>query len=372
MLWEVDRDGTGLRRMIAAEDPPWGEAPGFWTPDGNHFIFQKVHDNDTALWVLRRPSGLLKRSEQLTRLGPTGVDFGATTMDPERWRFYGIGSTKPHPQMQRLDAQSKQFAPFLPDVPASAMDFTKDGQWIAYVDGHRRLWRCRNDGSERVQLTLQPLEVELPRWSPDGKSVAFMGQEPGQPWKVRVVSAEGGPYGPVTATDAAEGAPTWSPEGTRLVFGGLVDPGAKTPGPLVIHVFDLRERRLSVVPGSQGLWTARWSPDGRYIAALTEDSSSLVLFDWRSGKWTKLLSLGRIGDLRWSRQGKCIYLTAVPRGGEPALFRVKIASHQVERLIGMASTGISVPLGLAPDDSPLVMYQIPTAEIYAFECQFPK
>jgi hypothetical protein len=159
------------------------------------------------------------------------------------------------------------------------------------------------------------------------------------------------------------------PAGPRLLFGGLVDPGTKTPGLLLIHIFDLRERRLSVVPGSQGLWTARWSPDGRYFAALTEDSSSLMLFDFRTGKWAKLLSPGRIGDLRWSRQGKCIYLTAVPRDGEPALFRLNIASHQVERLIGMASG--NVPLGLAPDDSPLVVHQIPTAEIYAFECQFP-
>ena len=138
----------------------------------------------------------------------------------------------------------------------------------------------------------------------------------------------------------------------------------------MIRLFDLAERRLSAVPGSQGLWTARWSPDGRYIAALTEDSNSLMLFDFRAGIWKKLLSQRQIVDLRWSRQGQCIYFGTAPSGGESALFRVNLASHQVERLVGMASG--NVPLGLAPDDSPLVVHQIATSEIFAFECQFPQ
>jgi len=53
------------------------------------------------------------------------------------------------------------------------------------------------------------------------------------------------------------------------------------PGPLLIHLFDLKQQRLSLVPGSQSLWTARRSADGRYIAALTEDASGLMLFEWR-------------------------------------------------------------------------------------------
>ena len=259
----------------------------------------------------------------------------------------------------------------LPHVQAVELDFAKDGEWIAYVDEQGCLWKCRKDGRERVQLSLPPLRVELPRWSPDGKSIAFMGQDPGRPWKVRVISAEGGTYGPLTSAGASEGAPTWSPDGSRLAFGGLVDPGERAPGPLVIHMFDLKEHRLSVVPGSRGLWTARWSPDGRYIAALTEDSHSLTLFNFRTGKWTKLLSLGQIVDLRWSRQGKWIYLSAAPPGGESALFRVRLPGHQAERLTGMESGDLPGPIGLAPDDSPLVTRRVNSDEIYALQCQLP-
>jgi Tol biopolymer transport system component len=371
-LWVVDRDGKGLRRLFSGEDISYGASFGLWTPDGKYFIFQAYHADREASWGLRIASGLLKRNEQATWLGPAGEDLSSTTMSQDGSRLYGVAMTMPRYQIERFDAQSTQLVRFLPDVPTNALDFTKDGQWIAYVDDHGRLWKSRNGGGEKVQLTLPPLEVQLPRWSPDGKWVAFMGRYPGQPFKVRVVSAEGGPYGPVTSTDAAEGAPTWSPDGSRLAFGGLVSPQSRTSGPLVIHVFDLKERHLSFVPGSEGLWTARWSPDGRHIAALTEDARSLMLFDFRTGKWTKLLSLGQICDLLWSRKGTSLYLAATPLGGELALFRVKIPGHQAERLTGMAGGGLSVPLGLAPDDSPLVARRVSSEEIYALECQFPK
>jgi Tol biopolymer transport system component len=371
-FWSVDREGKGLCPLRPDLDIPRDRAPCFWTPDGKYLILTGFYAGHEAPWALRVSTGLLKRNDQATCLGPAGLDLGPATMSPDGTRLYCLAGTRLRFEMERFDARSEQLVPFLPDVQGTNLDFTKDRGWVAYLDQHGSLWKSRNDGGEKIQLTMSPMVVELPRWSPDGQWISFMGKEPGRPWKVRLVSADGGPCEPLTSTNDSEGAPTWSPDGSRLTFGGLVDPAERAPGPLVVHIFDLKERRLSVVPGSEGLWTARWSPDGRYIAALTEDSHSLMLFDFRTGKWTKVLSLGQILDLHWSRKGTSLYLAATPLGGELALFRVKIPGHQAERLTGMAGGGLSAPLGLAPDDSPLVARHVSSQEIYALQCQFPK
>jgi Tol biopolymer transport system component len=372
-LWEVDRVGKGLGHLLPDWDILYQGTSAFWTPDGEYLVAQTFHAGYAAPCFVRLSAGLFKRGGQPTLLGAAGVDLAAQTMSPDRSRLYCSGRTRPRYQIERFDARSEQLVPFLPDISASTLDFAKDGQWVAYVDDHKWLWKSRSDGSDKVQLTLPPLQADFPRWSPDGKWIAFMGEDTGQPWKVRVVSAEGGPSGPVTSIDAAEGAPTWSPDSSRLLFGELINSPDRPPGPPVVHIFDLKSRRLSVVPGSEGLWTARWSPDGRYIAALTEDSRSLMLFDFRATKWTKLLTLDLIFDLRWSRHGERIYLTNLPpEGGEPTLFSMKLADHHPQRLTTLHGTHDAGWLGIAPDDSPLIMHQVAGSEIYALQCLFPK
>ena len=100
--------------------------------------------------------------------------------------------------------------------------FSRDGAWVADVEFRAKgytLWRSRVDGSERLQLTERPLQLLLPRWSPDGKRIAFMGQARGRPWKIYVVAADGGEPKPIMDGDRDEADPNWAPDGQSLMFG---------------------------------------------------------------------------------------------------------------------------------------------------------
>jgi Tol biopolymer transport system component len=273
--------------------------------------------------------------------------------------------------MEEYDTHAREFKPFLPNVPAEYADFSRDGQRIAYVTGIKEitggenLWISQIDGSHKVQITKPPLLVQLPRWSPDGRWIAFMGKVPGQAWRVRVVSVDGGPYAPVTTVNNAEGAPTWSPDSDQIAFGGMTQPTERTTGRLVIHILNLKTHQLSDVPGSEDLWTARWSPDGRYIAALTEDSRSLMLFDFRTTRWVKLATMLQIPDLVWSRHEEAIYFNAEVTAADRAIFHTKIPSGRLERLASLTGRTDRDWLGLTPDDSPLIAHTIGANEIYA-------
>jgi hypothetical protein len=46
------------------------------------------------------------------------------------------------------------------------------------------------------------------------------------------------------------------------------------------------------VPGSEGLFSPRWSPNGRYLLAIPNGKASLVMYDFRLRTWQQLASTG--------------------------------------------------------------------------------
>ena len=58
---------------------------------------------------------------------------------------------------------------------ADALDAAQDRK--TYPEAN--LWRCRIDGSEKLQLTSIPVWVVTARWSPDGREIASPATEPG-------------------------------------------------------------------------------------------------------------------------------------------------------------------------------------------------
>jgi Tol biopolymer transport system component len=156
---------------------------------------------------------------QLT-FGP--LDFRECLPSKDSKKLFAVG-VLPRGELVRYDSQSRQDVPYLSGISASMLTFSKDGDWVTYVAyPEGTLWRSKVDGSQRLQLTFRPMFAAGPCWSPDGKRIAFIAAEPGKPFKIHLVSGDGGSVEQVTTGERSEGGLSWSADGNSLVFGRLL------------------------------------------------------------------------------------------------------------------------------------------------------
>jgi WD40 repeat protein len=308
-----------------------------------------------------------------TQLTAGPLNFRAPVSSRDGKRLYAVGEQR-RGELTRYDVKSQQWTPYLSEISADWVDFSRDGAWVVYVatsDG--AIWRSRVDGSERLQLTYPPLQAYQTFWSPAGKRIAFAGRTPGKGWKIYVVSAAGGNVQELLHEDRMQFEPTWSPDGNYLAFSRLPLLETGMGQPVSIPLVDLRTHQVSILPGSEGLLAPRWSRDGRYITATTSDSLALMLFDFSTQKWTRLAK-GSINFFTWSRDGKYFYFDTF--GKDSTYFRIRMDDRKIEALVSLKSIRrtflfIGPWSGLAPDDSLLVIRDIGSQEVYALDWEAP-
>ena len=219
------------------------------------------------------------------------------------------------------------------------------------------------------------MNAGLPRWSPDGKRIVFMGTNLKTDWLAYLISSDGTGLRQLIPGTESGYDPGWSPDGKSIVLtlNAAGNPGLHPEGP-GIAIYDLEAQKVSPLPAARQLFSPRWSPDGRYIAAITNDSLKLVLFDRVNQRWQDLVSLP-IGYPSWSHDGQYIYFDTT-LSEDAFFFRVRISDHKLERLLSLKGlrqywSSFGSWTGLAPDDSPLLVRDTSSQEIYALDWQAP-
>jgi TolB protein len=164
--------------------------------------------------------------------------------------------------------------------------FSPDGRWLAYgrvLDQQRDIWISLAAGGLPVQLTTDPAVDLHPSWSPDGSRLVYASNRSGSYdlWTIRVSegTADGEPV-QLTTGETRELFPRWSPDGKRIAYivegpadseVWIVGPDGAPPPRRVTHGSHARQVRWDRASGSL-LVSGTWGSESVRILRVSVDS----------------------------------------------------------------------------------------------------
>lgn len=335
-----------------------------WTPNGRFLVFSSASNGRSDLWTLPESGGVFRDDRAPVGLTNGPISYTGAVVSRDGKQIFAVGSTL-RGELVRYDEKSREYVPFLGGISATDPTFSRDGKWVAYRSfPDMNLWRSRIDGSDRLQLTYQPTKVFYPFLSHDGTRVAF-----GTPNGVFVIGINGGQAERVEGSHQVhcdDGA--WSPDDRYLAL------GCNHQAAVDIRLFDLRLRKMTVVPGAQGTRGALWVNQNT-LAMAAKRNTEFRTFDLVKQKWSDLASLREFLDWWIPPGGK--YLYCVTGGAEPELLRIWFSNRRVERVVTldglrrvMDPDSQYTQVNAAPDGSALFTRDIGIEEIYALRVRW--
>ena len=218
-----------------------------------------------------------------------------------------------------------------------------DGRELAYVvsrvDGGSlttisQVWLMDLDSGETSQLTRGGTSNTAPVWSPDGSSIAFVSNRPGDGrWALCILDRAGGEAVEVETFASKPTSVAWRPDGSALAVVvplGKADPSApraitridykqdnrgliNNERNQVVIVWPERGETRTVTDGAFDHLAPAWSPDGRLIAVkqtrMNGFVSQLLLIDDDGDEQARIGNEeGSVGTWAWSPDGSAILL----------------------------------------------------------------
>lgn len=199
--------------------------------------------------------------------------------------------------------------------------WSPDGRTIAFVGSHG-VYTLRAAGGGRTRIFPMAFELGL-AWSPDGRRLALTTRDaPGGlgdelRTSLYTMNADGSDLRPVLKHRIEPGTPAWSPDGRRLAVAG-------TSGIYVVGADGSGLERIANA-GLVSAATPAWSPDGRTIAYA--DDSGIQLVDVASHRRLRTIgdsAVGGFGDtVSWPSEGGEIVFSVTPLAGQKALYAIR-------------------------------------------------
>jgi Tol biopolymer transport system component len=371
--WELtSTDGMATVTLRALPSPL--EKYEQWTQstqkDAYSFSAPTGTPGDFAVWLVQYGAGWLTSHPQFTQLPLHLKDTHGMVYDRASQRLFILSSPPQRNSSIRFNPKTGEFTEMPPKMLGVYLDYSRDGLYVTYTSPQgEALWISRADGSSARQITFPPEDVQLPRWSPDGKQIAYMAKKSSSvPWRIFLYRLDTGQMREASEGNDNQGAPTWSPNGRFLVYGGLL---CQATHSCAIHRIDLATGKVWTLPGSEDLFTARWSPDGRFIAALQQQRRQLYLYNVATQRWRKLADEINGADMCWSADSTEIYMDTL--GSSASILRIHAADGHRETVVDLHKQDIvalsnanDLGFTLAPDRLIILHRRKNAAEIYAY------
>jgi Tol biopolymer transport system component/DNA-binding winged helix-turn-helix (wHTH) protein len=372
-IWQMTADGNGAHALLPSGMQPSDQSAGNWTADGKYFLFSGCERYECNLWAMRDAWSWFRRSHHGPFPLTSGPDVLHVTIPTQTGSRIFAFSFRSRRELEKLDPRTMRTSMLSLDTLAQDASVSPDGQMVVYSnrpDGS--LWRSNTDGSQRLRLTSSPLGGLSPRWSPKGEQILFTGVRNDQPRQIYVLSSDGGALRPVLPKGWEGANADWSPDGYRIV---VTMRNLKTHPHYAVFTLEPTTAIWKELAESKDFSEPRWSPDGRYLAALDSSNHHLVLFDFQRGKWATVASGGFLEAPYWSPDSSSIYFQD-QLDDQESVFRADLATQRVQRVLGFGeilrvSASHCFFSGWGRDGSMYVMLERGLTDIYALDLDLP-
>ncbi len=277
-VWMASWDGSRQIRMTSSAE---GESAPRWSPDGRYLSFLSRRPGKakgSQVWLLDRAGG---EAQQFTDVKGR---LSSYDWSPDSKRLLLVMTERdPNEPEEDRPAATGPNAKAPKPIVVERYKFKQDV--VGYLTAKPpRLYLYGMADKKAEALTPESLEAASPTWSPDGKSIAFLGKEGKDAeryntWNVYVIEARAGAaprqithYDGIHAS-ASRARPEWSPDGTRLVY--LQSSGAR------LNAYNMNRVALVLVTGGEpkilsanldrGAIGPRFTPDGESVMFLVAD-----------------------------------------------------------------------------------------------------
>jgi Tol biopolymer transport system component len=254
--------------------------------------------------------------------------------------------------------------------------FSPDRKAVVYTTfPDRLLMKANSNGSNPIQMTDGSMSSAMnPKWSPTGDRILFTDSPVYATARAYLVSSRGGKPQRLLPNDTeSEEDSDWSPDGTKVVLSGG-NPNSEDQR--YIRILDLASNTWTKLRGSENLITPQWSPDGRYIVALSSRTRSLRVFDLRSQHWSELRATSNISCPVVSSDGQYVYYmqSAGPTPRTYEIYRIRVIGGEPQLIADLKPwplDGLWGPsMTLDPSDTPIVTRDAGTSDVYSLKIGF--